>query len=137
MTELSLYVNIIIKGGDKVDLSDRIRIILSENNLKQKELANTIGVTESYISAIINRRTSNNLSQSLAKLIEEKYGYNSQWILLGIEPKLRQTSNKPLLSDLHKKAIMHIEKMDNEQIKAVLAFMDSLEEIEKIIRNIL
>ena len=67
-----------------MSLSERIRMILKENHLKQKELARELGVTESYISAILNRRNTN-VSQALATLIEEKYGYNSQWILNGTD----------------------------------------------------
>ncbi|MEG1958225.1 MAG: helix-turn-helix transcriptional regulator [Lachnospiraceae bacterium] len=37
-----------------MNLSERIRLILDENHLKQKELAKETGVTESYISAILN-----------------------------------------------------------------------------------
>ena len=35
-------------------LSDRIRLIISENGLKQKEFAQSIQVTESYISKLLN-----------------------------------------------------------------------------------
>lgn len=117
-----------------MNLSDRIKIILIENKLKQKEFAKEIGVTESYISAIINGRNTN-LSQSLSSLIEEKYGYNAEWVLKGTEPKLKQFDISNSLSDVHKKAISKLEKMSNEQIKSVIAFMNSLDEVEKNIRG--
>lgn len=63
-----------------MNLSERIKIILQENNLKQKELASDIGMSESYISMLLKKPTVN-LSHSLAALIEEKYGYNAGWIL--------------------------------------------------------
>ena len=53
-----------------MNLSERIRLILKENHLKQKELAKELGVTESYISAILNERNPR-ISQALATLIEE------------------------------------------------------------------
>lgn len=115
-----------------MDLSDRIKLILIENGLKQKELAKVIGVTESYVSAMVNRRTANHLSQTVAKLIEEKYGYHAQWILTGEGSKLKQVGKDPLLSNRHKKAIIQIEKMNDEQIKAVLAFMKYLDEMEEL-----
>jgi len=40
-------------------------------------------------------------------------------------------AKKRNLSDIHKKAIMRIEKMSDEQIKAVLAFIRYLEEVEQ------
>ena len=38
------------------------------------------------------------ISQSLAVLIEEKYGYNAEWVLNGTEPKLKQVSKDKSLS---------------------------------------
>jgi len=39
------------------------------------------------------------------------------------------------LSDIHKKAILQIEKLTPEQIKAVLAFVKSLEEVENDLKG--
>lgn len=108
---------------------DRIRLILQENSLKQKEFAFEIGISESYVSMLL-KNPNINLSQSLAALIEEKYGYNSDWILHGIEPKFRQISKNKALSELHQRALSQLEKMNDEQIKAVLAFINSLNEVE-------
>ena len=105
---------------------DRIRLILQENKLKQKQLASEIGVTESYISKLL-KDPDIRLSQSLAALIEAKYGYHSEWILNGIEPKLKHQA----LSELHQRALAQLEKMNEEQVKAVLAFINSLDELEK------
>lgn len=112
-----------------MDLSERIRMILKENHLKQKELAKELGVTESYVSAILNHRNTN-ISQALATLIEEKYGYHSQWVLSGTEPKLKVAGKNQTLSDIHQRAILQIERLNSEQIKAVLSFIKYLEEME-------
>lgn len=117
-----------------MNLKERIKIILKENCLKQKELAQELGVTESYISAIINGRNST-ISQSLATLIEEKYGYSSSWILNGTEPKLKISGKNKTLSDLQQRAILQIEHLSPEQVKAVLAFVKSLDEIEKALNH--
>lgn len=109
---------------------DRIKLILKENNLKQKQLAAEIGVTESYISKLL-KNPDIGLSQSLAALIEEKYGYNAQWLLDGTEPKLKQVSKNKNLSELHQKALAQLEKMNDSQVKAVLAFISALDEVEK------
>ncbi len=109
---------------------DRIRQILQENKLKQKELAAAISVTESYISKLL-KEPDINLSPSLAVLIEEKYGYNAAWILHGEEPKIKHVGKNKNLSDLHKKALLQLEKMDDRQVKAVLSFIRSLDEVEK------
>lgn len=113
---------------------DRIRQILKENNLKQKQFASVIGVTESYISKLL-KDPDIRLSQSLAALIEEKYGYNAEWILNGIDPKLKQISKDKSLSEVHQRAIAQLEKMNDEQVKAVLAFINSLDELEKSLQS--
>lgn len=113
---------------------DRIRQILKENKLKQKEFASVIGVTESYISKLL-KDPDIRLSQSLAVLIEEKYGYNAEWVLNGSEPKLKQVSKDKSLSEIHQKALAQLEKMNDEQVKAVLAFINSLDELEKSLQS--
>lgn len=114
-----------------MNLSERIKLILQENNLKQKELASEIGVSESYISMLL-KKSEINLSHSFAALIEEKYGYNMNWVLYGTEPKYKQFSKNKILSPMHQKALARLEKMNDEQVKAVLAFIYSLDEVEKI-----
>lgn len=114
-----------------MNLSERIKLIIQENGLKQKELASDIGVSESYISMLL-KKPDINLSHTLAALIEEKYGYNSAWVLNGTEPKLKQISKNRTLSEIHQKALAQLEKMNDEQVKAVIAFINSLDEIEKL-----
>lgn len=109
---------------------DRIRLILQENQLKQKQLAAEIGVTESYISKLL-KDPSIHLSQSLAALIEEKFGYSAGWVLSGSAPKRKEG---PGLSALHRRALARLEKMSDEQVRAVLAFINSLDDIEKSLK---
>ncbi len=108
---------------------DRIRLILEENKLKQKQLAAELGVSDSYISKLL-KDPDIRLSQSLAVLIEEKYGYYANWVLTGEGPKLKHISKNKGLNDLHRKALAQLEKMNDEQVKAVLAFLNYLDEGE-------
>ena len=109
---------------------DRIKLILQENKLKQKQFAAKLGVTAGYISILL-KDPNIRLSQALAALIEEKYGYSADWVLNGEGPKLKQISKNKGLSELHQKAMIQLEKMDDYQVKAVLAFINSLDDIEK------
>lgn len=113
-----------------MELKDRISIIIKENHLKQKELAALMGVTESYVSTLLSGRNKN-ISVSVANLIEEKLGYSAHWLLTGEEPKCKQISRNPNLSNIHRRVILQLEEMNDEQIKAVLAFINSLDDIEK------
>lgn len=113
-----------------MELKERISEIIKENHLKQKELAALMGVTESYVSTLLSGRN-RNISVSVANLIEEKLGYNAHWLLSDEKPKYKQMSKNPNLSSIHRQVISQLEKMNDEQAKAVLAFINSLEDIEK------
>ena len=113
-----------------MELKERISAIIKENHLKQKELAALMGVTESHVSTLLSGRN-RNISVSVANLIEEKLGYNAQWLLSGDEPKYKQLSKNPNLSDIHRQVILQLEKMPESEIRAVLAFINSLDDIEK------
>lgn len=106
-----------------MELKERISTIIKENHLKQKELAGIMGVTESYVSTLMSGRNQN-VSTSVANLIEEKLGYNAHWVLTGEEPKYKQISKNPDISDTHRRLIMQIEKMPLSEVRAVLAFVN-------------
>lgn len=112
-----------------MDLSNRIRLIISENSLKQKEFAKSINVTESYISKLLKGESG--LSNSTATLIEERYGYSIDWILNGNEPKMSQRSKTKDLTLIQRKVISDIEQMDEADLVAVKAFISSLGEYKK------
>ena len=112
-----------------MNLPDRIRLIISENDLKQKEFARSINVTESYISKLL--RGESGLSKSTANLIEERYGYSVNWIFDGIEPKMSKKSKMKDLNPMQRKLISEIEKMDERDLVAVRAFIYSLGEYKR------
>lgn len=112
-----------------MDLSDRIRYIISENGLKQKEFAKSINVTESYISKLL--RGESGLSNSTANLIAERYGYSVDWILNGMEPKMNLKYRTKNLSPIQRKVISEIEQMNEAELIAVKAFISSLDEYKK------
>ena len=118
-----------------MDQCGRIRLILKENGLKQRQLAAGLGVTESYISKLL-RDPGIRLSPSLAALVEERYSYRAQWLLTGQGPKLRQARGQQgELSELHQRALARLEKLDPWQLRAVLAFVDSLEEVGRCLEE--
>ena len=114
-----------------MDLASRIKIILKENNLKQKDFAKSINVTESYISKLL--RNESGVSKSTATLIEEKYGYAIDWILSGIEPKMIPSQDKSLSLN-HRKILAEIEHMNEAELTAVRAFIESLDSIKKALK---
>lgn len=109
---------------------DRIKLMLQENKLSQKQFSTEIGVSESYIYKLL-KDPSIHLSQSIAFLIEEKYGYNADWVLSGTEPMRKPAGGNRALSALHQQAIAKLERLNDGQVKAVLAFINALDEVEK------
>ena len=115
-----------------MDQCERLKLILQESKLKQKDFASELGISAGYVSQLL-KDPDIRLSKSLASLIEVKYGYNADWVLNGEGPKIKQVSNKAGLSEFHQKALLRLEKMNDDQVKAVLAFINALEDVEKIL----
>jgi transcriptional regulator with XRE-family HTH domain len=107
-------------------LSDRVRTIIDECGLKQKAFAKSINVTDSYISKVL--RDESGMSNSTAMLIEQLYGYSKDWITTGKEPKL-VTGQGRKLSVLQKRIIMDVEQMNEDELNALFAFIESLKKI--------
>jgi transcriptional regulator with XRE-family HTH domain len=107
--------------------SDRMRTILNECGLNQKEFAKSINVTDSYISKVL--RNESGMSNSTALLIEQLYGYSKKWIITGEGSKII-TGRGCDLSSLQKKIIMDVEQMNENELKALLAFIESLKKVE-------
>jgi transcriptional regulator with XRE-family HTH domain len=107
-------------------LSDRMKIIINECGLKQKEFAKNINVTDSYISKVL--RNESGMSNSTALLIERLYGYSKDWIITGQEPKMIAGRGRDL-SSLQKKIIMDVEQMNDDELRALFAFIESLKKI--------
>ena len=109
-------------------VSIRIKTIIKEKGLKQKEFAKSITVTESYISKLI--RNESGLSNSTAALIEEIHGYSAQWILTGKGNKYLSSSQDSSLSLVKRKVISEIEGLTDDEVMAVMAFMKTFKNVK-------
>lgn len=107
-------------------LGERIKIILSERNLKQIDFAETLGVSANYVNQLVNGKKLN-ISNTLAKLIEETYGYSTQWIITGEGEK----TSTPPLSTAKIEFLKKVQKMPDDKFDALLAFAKSLESVKK------
>ena len=107
-----------------------IRMIIDDNKLKQKEFAASLAVTESYVSKLL-KDPNINVSDLLLGMIEERFGYNPDWIVNGSSPMYSNTKRLEGLSDAHKRLIAELEKMSPPELMAVEAFMDSLRAVKK------
>ena len=103
-------------------LDQRIKIILDERKIKQVEFARTLGISANYVNQIVNGKKET-ISDTLSRLIEERYGYSAYWILTGNGEKLATNE----ISAEKEAIIKKILKMSDNEIKAVQAFINTLE----------
>lgn len=64
-----------------VSICERIKDIMHEESLSQKELADKTNVVQSSISAILNGKRS---PEPLVNAMSEKMGINKQWLVNGV-----------------------------------------------------
>lgn len=109
-----------------MSLGERLRIILEERNIKQVDFARSLGVSANYINLLISGKRGP-ISDTLAKLIEETYGYSAQWVMTGNGEKIAT----PSLSVAKIEFLKKVQKMPDDEIAALLAFANSLESVKK------
>ena len=111
-------------------IGERVKIIVKELGITQKKFAEELGLTDNYISKLIGG-ANNKLSNTVALLIQEKYGYSAEWILTGKGDKFINTKN----SFIKQKTIAAVKSLSDEEIKAVMAFINSLDDLRKIFES--
>ena len=79
---------------DESTIGSRVNLILKELHLKKNLFARALGITPNYVYLITSGRV-DNISGTLALLIEEKYGYRAQWLLNGSGPKTTPGQSPP------------------------------------------
>jgi len=107
-------------------LGQRIQTILKERKIKQVEFAKSLGISANYVNLIANDKKST-ISDTLAKLIEESYGYSAQWVLSGTGEK--RTDHE--LSAEKAEVLKKVRRMSDSEVKAVLAFVNTLSSINR------
>lgn len=107
-------------------LSERFCQILQEQKLKKVQFAKTLGISANYVSLLAGGKK-NTISEPLAKLIESTYGYRAEWILTG-KPPIHPNSAFP---GLQEDTINRVRKMNETELRAVAAFIHSLEEFDQ------
>lgn len=112
-----------------MSLQTRMRTIVTEQGMKQKEFAASVKVTESYISNLLSGKRTG-VSGPLAFLIEELYGYSAQWVQTGQGDKYTDFCKEKNLSPAQRKVISDIERMTDDEVKATLAFMKTLKSVK-------
>lgn len=123
---------------------EKVSFLMQEQGLNKRTLSQKSGIPYTTISDWYNKGFENTRISTVKKLATY-FDVTLDYLLLDeitdvnygkdLSPSVKQTataSDKEISSsELHQKALMQLDKMNDEQIKAVLAFINSLEDIEK------
>ncbi|MDR0878260.1 MAG: helix-turn-helix domain-containing protein [Treponema sp.] len=105
-------------------LSDRISTILKENGFNQKQFAESVFVTEGYVSRLL--KDAIGMSNSTAMLIEKVHGYSKEWILHGTGPKMLKNGGAKSLTAVQKKLIAEIELMTDDELFFIVTYIEAV-----------
>lgn len=98
-------------------ISDRLKIVMSDNNLSQTALAKALSINQSSVSLWLSGR-SNPSPQSLQQ-IADKYGYNFDWLSTGEgDPRSLAAAEKQIIEVLSH-AIKHKSTASDRFIRSV------------------
>ncbi len=101
-------------------LQDRLKYLLTELDISQRQFAMKIGMDPGYFSRII--RGKQEPTERFLLLVEGVFHVNKKWLESGEGPVFRDSG----LSKTRKDVLALIEDLDEEQLKAVLAFLQYL-----------
>lgn len=110
-------------------LAERLTEVLKYTKLSQGAFADAIEVNRSYISRLLTNRDKG-ISKSLAFVIEEKFGIDSNWLLTGSGSMIKTYSKSPYLNEVQRIFIGEFESLDLKQKEAALIFVRMLKRIE-------
>lgn len=102
-------------------IHERLRILLKALNMSQNEFAKRINLNTGYVSRII--RGINIPPRRILLLIETVFGVNKEWLENG-EGEIFATQCSPTRREL----LPLIESLNEEQVKAVTAFVKYLKD---------
>jgi transcriptional regulator with XRE-family HTH domain len=109
------------------EVSDNLRTILNELNVSQIDFAKSVGISNVYINMVINGKR-DSISQPLALLIEEKYGYSADWILCN-EGDKKECPFKT--RKIYKELKANVNLLSYNEINILLKFILLLDENDK------
>jgi transcriptional regulator with XRE-family HTH domain len=114
-------------------LADRIRTILKEKGLNQRQFAESIFVTKGYVSRLLKDHIG--MSNSTAMLIEKVHGYAKDWVLHGTGPKMLKNGGEQGLTALQKEIIAEIERMSDDELFFVSVYVEAVKKKKALERK--
>lgn len=126
-----LYYN--CKGGEKMDIHERMKMIREQNNMTQAEFGKRLGISRDVYANIENDRLKKpEAKEPIIKLICKEFGVSYQWLVNGLGEMNDSDENEA------QEIVDSVMTGDNEFAKKVLvAFARMGEEKWKLIREII
>ena len=112
-----------------MDFLDKLNFLMEKNHLNKSTLSKACNIPYTTIDGWYKKGYEGLKLTTLRKLAEY-FGTSLDYWVPESNDSPHQISKDKSLSEIHQKAFAKLEKMNNEQVKAVLAFINSLDEIE-------
>lgn len=113
-----------------MDFLEKLNYLMAENHLNKSTLSKACNIPYTTIDGWYKKGYEGLKLTTLRKLAEY-FGTSLDYWASESNVLSHQTSQNKSLSEIHQKTLAQLEKMNDEQIKAVLAFINSLDELEK------
>lgn len=120
-----------------MEICDRLKLIMEENGLKQKDLANAAKIKSSSMSLLISGKT--NPSAQTVQMIADAYGYSAEWIMTGEGEPRAQKTRKQQIMDLTAQMLQAEEESFISRVGAALSELtpDEWEVFENFCKKLL
>lgn len=102
--------------------AESLKRIISDKHLRQADLCRMTGIQTSLMSEYLGGKKSPTIGNAIA--IADALDVSLDFLV----GKRADAGG----SDIQKEAVMKLKKMPDEEVRAVLAFIDSLEEVESV-----
>jgi len=77
------------------DLSKKVKYVFTNLDLSQAKIAKRLGITEAYVSKLLNPKEKINISKTLSKLICHEFNLNQEWFYGENDEPMQVAEHKP------------------------------------------
>lgn len=113
-----------------MDFLEKLNYLMEKKHLNKSTLSKACNIPYTTIDGWYKKGYEGLKLTTLRKLAEY-FGTSLDYWASENTDAAAQISKDKSLSEIHQKALAQLEKMNDEQVKAVLAFINSLDELEK------
>lgn len=113
-----------------MDFLEKLDYLMEKNHLNKSTLSKACNIPYTTIDGWYKKGYEGLKLTTLRKLAEY-FGTSLDYWASENNDSTAQISKDKSLSEIHQKALAQLKKMNDEQVKAVLAFINSLDELEK------